>query len=115
MDHLEFFDRVEAHPDLEGLGVEEESAEGAAAVLVRHAPSDSKYRVDLTTVARHPWEILENILTGRREPKVLSHMTRVVGYFSRTENWNRSKLGELEARHGGEYSLDTGKIAEARK
>ncbi len=109
MEHFDFLDRVEAHPDLEGVGTEDESSEGGAAFLVRHAPSGSKYRVELATIARHPWETLEAVLTGRREPRVLSHMTRVVGYFSRTENWNRSKLGELEARQGGEYSLDAGK------
>ena len=106
MDRSEFFDRVKAHPDLECLGVEEESAAEPASALVRHAPSGGKYRIELAAVARHPWETLEAVLTGRREPRVLSHMTRVVGYFSRVENWNRSKLGELEARQGGEYSLD---------
>lgn len=32
-------------------------------------------------------------------------MTRIVGYFSRISNWNRSKLGELRDRHRGNYSL----------
>ena len=32
-------------------------------------------------------------------------MTRIVGYFSRITNWNRSKLGELRDRHRGNYSL----------
>jgi ribonucleoside-triphosphate reductase len=32
-------------------------------------------------------------------------MTRVVGYFSRVHNWNKSKLGELKDRQHGNYSV----------
>jgi len=32
-------------------------------------------------------------------------ITRIVGYFSRVSNWNKSKLGELKDRHKGNYSL----------
>ena len=32
-------------------------------------------------------------------------MTRVVGYFSRIPNWNKSKVGELRDRHRGNYSV----------
>jgi hypothetical protein len=102
VDATEFFDKVQGHPDLEGVGVEEGDE---PAVLVRHVPSDSKYRVLLSTVAEHTWETLEGILTGQREARVLSHMTRVVGYFSRVENWNRSKVGELHGRQRGDYSM----------
>ena len=30
-------------------------------------------------------------------------ITRIVGYFSRISNWNKSKLGELRDRHRGDY------------
>jgi len=32
-------------------------------------------------------------------------MTRIVGYFSRVSNWNKSKLGELRDRHRGDYAV----------
>jgi len=32
-------------------------------------------------------------------------VTRIVGYFSRINNWNKSKLSELRDRHRGNYSL----------
>jgi ribonucleoside-triphosphate reductase len=32
-------------------------------------------------------------------------VTRIVGYFSRISNWNKSKLGELRDRHRGNYSV----------
>ena len=39
-------------------------------------------------------------------PRVV-HEARVVGYFSKIENWNKSKrLGELSARHRGRYSVE---------
>jgi anaerobic ribonucleoside-triphosphate reductase len=34
--------------------------------------------------------------------------TRVVGYFSKVQNWNKSKrFGELKARHNGRYRVET--------
>jgi len=35
-------------------------------------------------------------------------ITRIVGYFSRVNNWNKSKLGELHDRRRGEYSVGAG-------
>jgi ribonucleoside-triphosphate reductase len=32
-------------------------------------------------------------------------ITRIVGYYSRINNWNKSKLGELKARRRGDYHL----------
>ena len=35
--------------------------------------------------------------------------TRVVGYFSKVRNWNKSKqFGELKARQRGRYAVETG-------
>ena len=34
-------------------------------------------------------------------------ITRIVGYFSRISNWNKSKLGELKDRHQGNYSVSS--------
>jgi len=33
----------------------------------------------------------------------VDHITRIVGYFSRTSGWNRSKLAERSDRHKGDY------------
>ncbi|MBT9138026.1 MAG: Anaerobic ribonucleoside-triphosphate reductase [Syntrophomonadaceae bacterium] len=32
-------------------------------------------------------------------------ITRIVGYYSRINNWNRSKIGELRERHRGDYQI----------
>ncbi len=39
-----------------------------------------------------------------QSPRVYG-MTRVVGYFSRIPNWNKSKIGELKDRRRGNYSV----------
>jgi hypothetical protein len=35
----------------------------------------------------------------------LHGVTRIVGYYSRVSNWNKSKIGELNDRHVGNYSV----------
>jgi len=32
-------------------------------------------------------------------------LTRIVGYYSRINNWNKSKIGELRDRHAGNYAV----------
>jgi hypothetical protein len=110
MDVNEFYTKVEAHPDLQGLDLEDAASGGTEgpAALVLHKPSDQKYRILLSTVEKEPWETIEAIVTGKRDAHVLDHMTRVVGYYSRIQNWNRSKLGELRDRQAGRYQVGQG-------
>ncbi len=48
-----------------------------------------------------------DVITGARNPVVCEGVTRIVGYYSRTQNWNKSKIGELRDRQHGQYG--TGK------
>jgi ribonucleoside-triphosphate reductase len=41
------------------------------------------------------------------------HITRIVGYYSRIENWNKSKIGELADRHRGNYAVSNETVATA--
>ena len=50
-------------------------------------------------------EEAREVLEGRREPVMLHTITRITGYYSSTENWQRSKLAELEDRRKGNYAL----------
>jgi len=53
-------------------------------------------------IEENDWETLKiRIYQG----KDIYHVTRIVGYFSRIENWNKSKLGELKDRQKGSYIL----------
>lgn len=48
------------------------------------------------------------VIQNNRKPIVLNGITRIVGYYSRVNNWNKSKVGELRDRANGSYGL-TGK------
>jgi hypothetical protein len=46
-----------------------------------------------------------DVINMDRKAYVLEGVTRIVGYYSRTHNWNKSKVGELRDRHkGGSYT-----------
>ncbi|TVM00129.1 MAG: hypothetical protein CV087_15100 [Candidatus Brocadia sp. WS118] len=57
---------------------------------------DSVIRQDIESVIH----ALETGITTR-----LYGVTRIVGYYSRVSNWNKSKIGELHDRHMGRYSV----------
>lgn len=42
-------------------------------------------------------------ILGERNDTILHKVTRIVGYYSRVHNWNKSKVGELRDRARGEY------------
>lgn len=45
------------------------------------------------------------VIQNDRPPIVLNGITRIVGYYSRVNNWNKSKVGELRDRSNGRYGL----------
>ena len=45
---------------------------------------------------------LRRAIIGGRD---ISHITRIVGYYSNTKNWNKSKIGELRDRRAGIYTV----------
>ena len=46
----------------------------------------------------------------------LQAITRIVGYYSRVHNWNKSKIGELQDRARGAYSIGNGvKVSHAAR
>jgi ribonucleoside-triphosphate reductase len=42
-------------------------------------------------------------------------VTRIVGYYSRIPNWNKSKIGELKDRHKGNYSVEGSNVSQSDK
>jgi hypothetical protein len=101
MDLMEFMNTVDEHPDLEGLGIDTEKG----ILSVRYNPTGLKTAFPAGAVKEVEWDLLFDILKGDREPQVLHHMTRVVGYYSRIDNWNPSKIGELRDRQKGTYAI----------
>jgi len=71
----------------------------------RAAGAPEWYTVLYEAVEAHDWETLRAVLLGLRHARELIHVSRIVGYFSRVENWNRSKIAELRARRRGNYTV----------
>jgi hypothetical protein len=101
MDGSSFYDSVSGHPELKLLGL------SGGAVLVKHVPTKAVFSVKPAAAKSADWQTLESIFCGKRPARVLSHMTRIVGYYSQIENWNKSKLGELADRRRGKYAVPT--------
>lgn len=56
------------------------------------------------SIENNDWSALQSQIV---QGKDVRQVTRVVGYYSRTENWNKSKLGELDDRHKGDYQIQS--------
>lgn len=104
MELMDFYEQIENHPNLAGRGIDMPEAK-LPGVIVEYTPSGLTTRIPVEAVEKADWATIEDVLVGNREPVVLQHMTRVVGYFSRVENWNQSKIGELKDRQRGDYAI----------
>jgi hypothetical protein len=102
MNGRDFYTRIDEHPDLFWCGNRNDE------VFIGHKPSGHKYKLHIDAILSETWEDLEAVLTGKRTARILSHVTRIVGYFSQIQNWNRSKLAELKDRQKGSYALPEG-------
>ena len=74
-------------------------------LVVENPGTGRVYLVDLSVFADATEEEFAAIIEGEREPDPIYYMTRIVGYYSRTTNWNASKLAEREDRRRGDYAL----------
>ena len=97
MTDREFVALMESRNDLTYKELDGEYSVLHSSGVVTTIPMSSLSDISLDT--------LISILTGELEPTVLHHMTRVVGYYSRIDNWNKSKQGELKDRHKGDYAI----------
>ena len=103
MDVGKFFDKIEASEEFSGSGID--STDKGVGVVIKHMPSNTSMRLPIDAIKKAGWEILSDVIAGKQEASVLQHMTRVVGYYSRIENWNISKLGELRDIQEGNYEV----------
>ena len=98
MSGQDFLQKIKGLSNLELLKESEE------AYIVLNHNSSKKYQIKKTAIAQTNWENISSILDGR-EPIILDGITRIVGYFSKVSNWNKSKLGELKDRRKGNYKV----------
>lgn len=95
--------------DLIGLLVDEKwqwqdhTEQGIEGVAFRKEFNDNWIKYHLSNEGID--KIDKNQLLKRLRAHDVYWMSRVVGYFARIGNWNKSKLGELEDRHKGAYKI----------
>jgi len=110
MNLTDFYDQVERDEALKGIDVIVGDHPDQDAVIVQDVATGQTVRLLADAIRSHPWEALRNVILGL-DPAPLYHTTRIVGYFSRIENWNKSKLGELKDRRNGNYRVSAEQIA----
>lgn len=106
--HLkDFYEKVSNHEILEGAGVIEQCNQiGIPSVLITNRQNPAlKTQIAIKTILETDWETIEAICLGKMEPTPLQHISRIVGYFSRIENWSKSKIGEFKDRNAGNYAI----------
>lgn len=74
-------------------------------IKVLNHSREISFTVSTDAIIRTPVEDLVNALTTGKIIN-LHGVTRIVGYYSRVSNWNKSKIGELHDRHRGNYAVD---------
>ena len=106
MQGREFYDRIVGDPRYEWLGCLDS---GAVDEVIVGCPGTgqfgARFAIVISEIAKHDWIEFEGILTGKRQPKLLEWMTRIVGYYSDVMQWNRSKVAELRDRQRGDYGV----------
>ncbi|NQT90157.1 MAG: hypothetical protein HQ558_02780 [Candidatus Omnitrophica bacterium] len=99
METREFIDKCVNH----GYEWAEGECNGKQGYFVRSQRLDSKVHFTTEAIEKNDWGILNR---GVIQGKDVYHMTRVVGYYSKVHNWNKSKLGELADRRKGTYAIN---------
>ncbi|PKK81670.1 MAG: hypothetical protein CVT47_01210 [Thermoplasmata archaeon HGW-Thermoplasmata-2] len=79
--------------------VEPKTINGADGVVVENKMFSTKTHF---TGAAIEGNDMVALLTATHHGKNTTHMTRITGYFSRIEGWNKGKLGELRDRYKNE-------------
>jgi hypothetical protein len=105
MELLDFYKKVEEEHTLEGVGIFPATNPDLDEVVIRDKKTGMQISFLATTILKYPWELLLDVIRVKRDPILLWHMSRVVGYLSRIENWNPSKIGELNDRRKGDYGI----------
>lgn len=102
---LSAFDaKVEGHEFLEIDGdISGNTPQEHALKIINHK-MEAAFSISIDAVIRQDLDqVISALETGISTR--LHGVTRIVGYYSRVTNWNKSKIGELNDRHLGRYSV----------
>ncbi len=99
-----FDEAIEGHEYLEIDGdIEGDNPQEHFLKIINHK-LETAFSISMDAVIRQELGYVVNAL----ETGVVTRLygvTRIVGYYSRITNWNKSKIGELNDRHMGKYSV----------
>ena len=65
-------------------------------LYIRNKRHDTKIHVSYEGIEKHDWQVIKAQTVCGRD---IQHITRVTGYFTIVEGWNKGKMGELADRH----------------
>lgn len=105
-----FVEAIEARKnilEIDGLSIDGEPCKEVtdqSRIKILNHKTQEAVEVEINTIITTPLEFLiPALITG--ECIKLMGVTRIVGYYSRITNWNKSKIGELRDRHKGNYGV----------
>ncbi|HHT9137362.1 MAG TPA: hypothetical protein ACFYEK_08995 [Candidatus Wunengus sp. YC60] len=93
--------------EIDGLAIENKPCDTVtqeSRIKVINKALESAFEVEIDTIIKTPLDDLILALQTGVFTR-LSGITRIVGYYSRISNWNKSKIGELQDRHCGQYAV----------
>lgn len=105
MDARLFYHSVVDHTELEWLSSVEGNKEEENGVIIGCTKTGHKFFIALSAIIKNDWETLSDILFGKRQPRIMSQMTRIVGYYAYLHNFNESKQQEVIDRRRGNYII----------
>lgn len=101
-DIQEFVNEIEQSGFLQIVAEDHSGASKDDYLVVLNTKASQKYKISVDSILNYDWPNLKRVLDGG-ESRIIDHITRIVGYYSKTSNWNKSKLGELDDRRKGDY------------
>jgi len=104
----ELYQCIKSDPCLSIIRTETGETPGGVKLVIQCADPNrlvTRFSVDVAGVTDTPWDQLRAVLHGQRDARVMTHITRIVGYYSQVHNWNKSKQAELRDRQKGNYSV----------
>jgi hypothetical protein len=98
----DFVEKVEGSERFEIAGLDRVGEKDEVFVLSDTTKKDGIYgkyiEVGVEEILTAPLKDIWDVIANNRKKLVCHGVTRIVGYYSRTHNWNKSKVGELHDR-----------------
>jgi len=107
----DFVDKIEESGKFELKGLSEDNEKFVLCDTTKDDGIYGRYiEVDVKEVVSKPADQIIAVLNNERKGIVCQGVTRIVGYYSKINNWNPSKVGELRdrvvSRYDGGYGFN---------